>query len=128
MDNNILEIDKRFKWEKIENKTVLSVDVSYSTDEEKIAMIYRFSYYGNNFPKGVKKAYFLIKNKDSVPQLKVLKHIMQYAKNHNFFEKTAFYGLIPPIAIATVKVINPYLKHKIGLFKTRKEALEFLLN
>ncbi len=122
-----LAIDKRFRWEDVNGKMILHVDISYALGEELIAIIYRLSHYENHFPDTVKKAYLLVRNKQSTPEIKVFKHLIFYAKKCNFFEKSAYYGYIAPIGTAAIKVINPYLKHKVKLFKTQKEALDFLL-
>ena len=119
-------IDKRFSWKKIDGLTVLFADTTFTTEEEKIAMVYRLSYYGTNLPKDTQKAYLLIKADGTNTGIRAFKHVVQYAKKHNYFEKSVCFGLLQPIWIATIKAINPFLKNDVALFKTSEEAISYL--
>lgn len=120
------DIDKRFEWRQVDGLTILFADSVCSTEEEKIAMIYRLPYYGTHFPEGVNKAYLLIKSDGQNAGIQPFHHIIQYAKKHNYFEKSVCYGQINPIWIASIKVVSRFLKHEVRLFKTEAEAIAFL--
>jgi hypothetical protein len=114
-------------WIKVEKKAILFVDTSYTSEEEKIAMVYRLPHYGSNLPEGTDKAYLMIKAKGGVTGIEVFKHMIQYTKKHNSFEKSAWFGEVHPIWVATMKVASNYLKHKVAWFKTQEKTVEHLL-
>lgn len=127
MNDITKRIDKRISWMKVKGRMILFVDTSYTTEEEKIAMIYRLSYYGANLPKGFDKAYLMIKSKGGETGIEAFKHMIQYAKKHNYFEKSVCFGELHSIWIATMKVASNFLKYKVEWFKTQEEAIEHLL-
>lgn len=120
------DIDKRFEWRVIDGFTILFADTVCSTEEEKIAMVYRLSHYGTHFPEKVKKAYLLIKADGQNSGIRPFRHIIQYAKKHNYFEKSVCYGQLNPIWIAAIKVVSQFLKNDVRLFKTEEEAMQYI--
>lgn len=126
-DNLTKRVDKRMSWLKFDGKAILFVDTSYTTEEEKIAMIYRLPYYGSNIPKECEKAFLLIKGKGGVTGIEAFKHMIQYTKKHSYFEKSVCFGELHPIWVATMKVASNYLKYKVAWFKTKEVAIEHLL-
>lgn len=129
MEENDLtkRVDKRMSWIKSEGKAILFVDTSYTTEEEKIAMIYRLPHYGSNLPEGLDKAYLMIKGKGGFTGIEAFKHMIRYTKKHSYFEKSVCFGELHPIWVATMKVASNYLKYKVAWFKTQEEAMQHLL-
>ena len=119
-------IDQRFQWKTVDGLSILFINTVRSTEEEKIAMVYRLSYHGTHFPEGVKKAYLLIKTDGQNVGMQPFRHVIQHAKKHNYFEKAACYGQLNPIWIAAAKIMNQFLKNDVRIFRTEKEAIQYL--
>lgn len=126
IEETLIDIDKRFHWQEVKGKTILFADASHTTNEEQIALIYRLPYYSKHFPEGIKKAYLLINCEGTTPKSS-LKHMIKYAKNHNYFERTICYGGFNPFVITAVKMSSKFLKNKARIFKTKKEAIDYVL-
>lgn len=122
----LLNIDARFKWLKINDKNILSIDASNAKFEEMIAIVHRFSYYGSNIPVGGDPKPRLIANvENSEINMKLIRVVLAHTKVKTYFVKHVAYGTKSAIWISLSHFMAPFVKSKPLMFKTKEEALNY---
>jgi hypothetical protein len=124
---SIEDIDKRFKKLEIQELTILLLDLKDSSEEEKISAIYRIIHHSSQMLQKINEINLIIKYDQSFENEKVLRHFVNYSTNSYRYKNVVFYGDISELLVAGISQINRKLNTKIRCFKTKKDAIKYIL-
>ncbi len=122
-----IDIDKRFQKIKMLEQTLLFLNLKDSSEEEKISAIYRLTHHRIQMQQEVNEINLIIKYDQLSESERVLEHFVNYSKSSYRFKNVAFYGDMSELLVAGITRINRNLNAKIRCFKTKKDAIKYIL-
>jgi hypothetical protein len=124
---SVKNIDQRFQKTKIEEQNFLFINLIDSSEEEKISTIYRLTHHSKLINQNTNRVNLVIRYDQSFENERVLEHFVSYSTNSYLFKNVVFYGDISELLIAGTSRINRNLNTKIKCFKTKRDAIKYIL-